>query len=216
VRRPPAGRLIALFVAMAVALGGVVVRLGFLQLRESGAYQELGIEQRLRTEELPATRAEILDRNGSPLALTLEARDVYVNPALVTDPVGEAVQLSTVLGLKSRDVARTLATPDSSFVYVARGVDMDVAQRVADLGLAGIGLLPVHKRYYPGGSIAAQVVGVVNVDGVGITGLELQYDASLAGTPGPTSSSRSTGSSSSRRRPTCRKPFARTTRRAAP
>jgi cell division protein FtsI (penicillin-binding protein 3) len=184
VRRPPAGRLIALFVAMAVALGGVVVRLGFLQLRESGAYQELGIEQRLRTEELPATRAEILDRNGSPLALTLEARDVYVNPALVTDPVGEAVQLSTVLGLKSRDVARTLATPDSSFVYVARGVDMDVAQRVADLGLAGIGLLPVHKRYYPGGSIAAQVVGVVNVDGVGITGLELQYDASLAGTPG--------------------------------
>lgn len=183
-RRPPAGRLIALFVAMAVALGGVVVRLGFLQLRESGAYQELGIEQRLRTEELPATRAEILDRNGSPLALTLEARDVYVNPALVTDPVGEAVQLSMVLGLKSRDVARTLATPDSSFVYVARGVDMDVAQRVADLGLAGIGLLPVHKRYYPGGSIAAQVVGVVNVDGVGITGLELQYDASLAGTPG--------------------------------
>jgi len=55
---------------------------------------------------------------------------------------------------------------------------------VADAALPGIGLLPVEKRYYPGGSIAAQVVGVVNVDGVGITGLESQYDSALAGTPG--------------------------------
>jgi cell division protein FtsI (penicillin-binding protein 3) len=183
-KRPPAGRLIALLVAMVVALGGIVVRLGILQLRESGTYQALGIEQRLRTEDLPATRAKILDRNGSPLAVTLEARDVYANPTLVTDPVGEAVQLSTVLGLRSKDVAQVLATPEHTFVYVQRGVDMDVAARVSDLHLAGIGLLPSEKRYYPSGSIAAQVVGVVDPDGVGITGLERQYDTSLTGTPG--------------------------------
>ena len=173
-----------MFVGMALALGGVVVRLGVLQVRESGTYAALGIEQRLRTEQLLATRAKILDRTGSPLAVTLEARDVYANPALVTDPVGESVQLSTLLGLKSKAVSATLATPDTTFVYVDRGVDMDVAARVADLGLPGVGLLPVEKRYYPGGSIAAQVVGLVNVDGVGITGLERQYDAALAGTPG--------------------------------
>ena len=182
--RPPAGRLIALFVAMALALGGLVVRLGVLQVRESGAYAALGIEQRLRTEQLNATRAKILDRSGSPLAVTLEARDVYANPAMVTDPIGESVQLSTLLGLKSKAVAGALATPDSTFVYVARGVDMEVAARIADLALPGVGLLPVEKRYYPGGSIAAQVVGLVNVDGVGITGLERQYDPALAGTPG--------------------------------
>jgi cell division protein FtsI (penicillin-binding protein 3) len=184
VTRPPAGRLIALFVGMALALGGLVVRLGVLQVRESGAYAALGVEQRLRTEQLNATRAKILDRSGSPLAVTLEARDVYANPSLVTDPIGESVQLSTLLGLKSKGVAAALATPDSTFVYLARGVDMDVAARIADLALPGVGLLPVEKRYYPGGSIAAQVVGLVNVDGVGITGLERQYDAALAGTPG--------------------------------
>jgi cell division protein FtsI (penicillin-binding protein 3) len=184
VKRPPAGRLIALFVVMALALGGIVVRLAMLQVRESGAYAALGVEQRLRTEQLNATRAMILDRTGSPLAVTLEARDVYADPSQVTDPVGESVQLSTLLGLKSKEVAATLATPDSTFVYVARGVDTDVAARVADLGLAGIGQLPVEKRYYPGGSIAAQVVGLVDIDGVGITGLEDQYDTSLAGTPG--------------------------------
>ena len=182
--RPPAGRLVALLAAMAIALAGIVVRLGVLQLRESGAYQELGMEQRLRTDALPATRAKILDRNGSPLAVTLEARDVYANPSLVTDPVGEAVPLATALGLRSKDVARALDTPNSTFVYVARQVDTDVAAHVGELHLAGIGLLPVQKRYYPGGSIASQVVGVVNVDGVGITGLERQYDTSLSGTPG--------------------------------
>ena len=183
-KRPPAGRLIALFVGMSLALGGIVVRLALLQVRESGAYAALGEEQRLRTELLPATRAKILDRTGSPLAVTLEARDVYANPALVTDPVGESVQLSTLLGLRTKDVMGALATPASTFVYVSRGVDMDVATRIAALSLPGIGLLPSERRYYPGGSIASQLVGVVNVDGLGITGLERQYDASLAGTPG--------------------------------
>lgn len=183
-KRPPAGRLIALFVGMTLALGGIVIRLAFLQVRESGTYAALGVEQRLRTEQLTATRAQILDRTGSPLAITLEARDVYADPELVTDPAGEAVQLATALGLKSKDVASKLATPGSRFVYIARGVDLDVAATVEALELPGIGLLASEKRHYPAGALAAQVVGVVNVDGLGITGLEKQYDLPLAGVPG--------------------------------
>jgi cell division protein FtsI (penicillin-binding protein 3) len=184
VTRPPAGRLVALLVGMALALGGIVVRLGVLQVRESGTYEALGVEQRVRTEQLSAHRAEILDRNGSPLAITLDARDVYANPALVTDPVGEAASLAPVLGLDRTDVTAVLRTADTTFAYVDRGVSMDVATQVTDLALPGIGVLPSEKRYYPSGSIASQVVGVTNVDGTGITGLERQYDTSLAGTPG--------------------------------
>jgi cell division protein FtsI (penicillin-binding protein 3) len=169
---------------MVLALGGIVVRLGVLQVRESGTYEALGVEQRVRTEQLSAHRAEILDRNGSPLAITLDARDVYANPSLVTDPVAEAVPLARALGLDRTDVTAVLRTPDTTFAYVVRGVSIDVANQVSDLGLAGIGVLPSEKRYYPSGSIASQVVGVTNVDGTGITGLERQYDTSLAGTPG--------------------------------
>ena len=86
-----------------------------------------------------------------------------------------------MLGLDPADVATTLATSDTTFVYVERGVDLDVADRVAALNLPGIGFLPVAKRYYPAGSLAAQVIGVVNVDGVGITGLERQYDDGARG-----------------------------------
>jgi cell division protein FtsI (penicillin-binding protein 3) len=184
VTRPPARRLVALLVGMALALGGIVARLAMMQVRDSGAYAALGVEQRLRTEQLGARRAEILDRTGSPLAITLDARDMYANPTLVTDPVGEAATLSQLLGVSRSDVLAALTDRQTTFAYLARGVSPDVATSVTDLGLPGIGQLPSERRYYPSGSLAAQVVGVVNVDGVGITGLERQYDSSLSGTPG--------------------------------
>lgn len=181
--RPPAGRLVAVLVAMVVALTGVIVRLSVLQVRESSSYAELGFAQRERTELLPANRGEIRDRSGTPMAMTLEARDVYANPTLVTDPVGEAAQIAPMLGLRPTKVEAALRS-GGTFVYVDRQVDVDAADRLAALHLPGIGFLASPKRYYPAGAVAPQVIGFVNVDGVGITGLEREYNASLAGTPG--------------------------------
>jgi len=183
VTRPPVHRLIAVLVAAMLAMAGIVVRLAVLQVRESGTYAELGSTQRVHTEPLPAVRGEILDRNGVPMALTLEARDVYANPALVTDPQAEAAELAPILGETPRAIASAL-TSSGTFVFVERQVDADVATRIADLNLPGVGLLPVAKRYYPAGPVASQVLGFVNVDGVGTTGLERQYDAELSGTAG--------------------------------
>jgi cell division protein FtsI (penicillin-binding protein 3) len=183
VTRPPVHRLIAALVAAMLAMVGIVVRLAFLQVRESGTYAELGSTQRDHTEPLPAVRGEILDRDGVPMALTLEARDVYANPSLVTDPRSEAAQIAAVLGGSERPI-RAALTSSGTFAYVDRQVDADVAAQLADLHLAGIGFLPVAKRYYPAGPVASQVLGFVNVDGVGTTGLERQYDTDLSGTPG--------------------------------
>ena len=182
-KRPPVHRLVVLLVAVVLAIGGIVVRLAVLQVRESGTYAELGSTQRVHTEPLPALRGEILDRTGVPMALTLDARDVYANPSLVVDAATEAGQIARVLGLKEKDVRAVLSSP-GTFAYIERQVDLNVAQHVADLHLPGIGLLPVVKRYYPAGPVAPQVLGFVNVDGVGTTGLERQYDQLLAGSPG--------------------------------
>jgi len=183
VRRPPVHRLVALLVAVVLAMVGIVVRLAFLQVRESGTYAELGSTQRVRTEPLAAVRGEILDRDGVPMALTLDARDVYANPELVTDPHAEAAQIASILERPERVVEEALAST-GTFAYVERQVDADVAGRIADLHLPGIGLLPVAKRYYPAGPVASQVLGFVNVDGVGTTGLERQYDTELSGSAG--------------------------------
>jgi cell division protein FtsI (penicillin-binding protein 3) len=184
VRRPPAGRLVALLIAMTLALVGVVARLVVLQVGDHQALSAAGLRQRVRPTDLPAERGAIVDRTGAPLAITLDARDVYADPRYVTDPVGQAARIARVLDLRPRDVERKLRTPGATFVYLSRQVDVDVADRLEAMALPGIGFLGVPKRYYPAGALAPQVLGFVGVDSTGLAGLEFEYEAVLAGTPG--------------------------------
>ena len=181
--RPPAGRIVTLFVVLSLALGGVVLRLGWLQFRDADAYAARGLEQRVKTVVLPADRGRILDRTGSPLAISLDAQDVYADPTLVVDPVAEAAVLAPVLELEAPRVQESLEA-DGTFAWIARQVDLETTQQVADLHLAGIGFLPSTRRDYPAGSIAAQILGFVGIDGHGLSGLERQYEQELAGRPG--------------------------------
>lgn len=182
--RPPAQRLVALMGVFVLALGFVIGRLGMLQVRESRAYAAMGQEQRIRVLELPASRGRIVDRVGTPLAMSLEALDVYVDPTQVVDAGAQARLIAPILGLKPAEVRDTLARTDTTFAYLDRHVDREVADRLAELRLPGVGMLPVHKRYYPAGSVASQVLGFVGVDGEGLTGLEMKYESLLAGDPG--------------------------------
>ncbi len=182
-RRRTGRRLIALLALLLVAFGAIAVRLATLQVSDRSNLAAIGFDQRVRRTVLPASRGDILDRHGVPLAITLDARDIYADPSLVTDPEGEAAQIATDLGEKPK-LVRPALEGVGTFAYVARQVDLDVAQRIEALNLPGIGFLPVSKRYYPAGSLAPQVLGFVGVDGSGLAGLEEQYDPELAGTPG--------------------------------
>jgi cell division protein FtsI (penicillin-binding protein 3) len=183
VTRPPLQRLIAMFAGMLLLFGGIVARLGMLQVHDQRQYETLGIDQRQQTITLPAQRGQILDRDGTALAITLPAKDIYANPQLVTDPHAEAHRIASILGLKLSDVVGAL-TVSGTFAYIDRQVDVDLAQQVADLNLPGIESFSVAKRFYPSGSLAPQVLGFVGVDGDGLAGLEAEYDHQLAGTPG--------------------------------
>jgi cell division protein FtsI (penicillin-binding protein 3) len=167
---------------MLFAFGGIGLRLAAIQVGDH-QLSAIGLDQRVRTIDLPAARGRILDRSGVPLAITLDARDLYANPELVTDPEAEAEQIARILGVKPKDV-RSALEADGTFAYVARQVDLDVARQVEDLHLAGIGFLSAPKRYYPAGALASQVLGFVGIDGTGLAGLEEQFDTELAGTPG--------------------------------
>jgi cell division protein FtsI (penicillin-binding protein 3) len=175
---------VALLAAMLLAFAGVVARLTVLQVRDHDALAAQGLRQRVRPTDLPAERGAIVDRTGAPLAITLEARDVYADPRYVTDPVGEAARISRILDLRAREVERLLRARDSTFVYLRRQVDADVAERLERFGLPGIGFLEVPKRSYPAGPLAPQVLGFVGVDATGLAGLEYEYEELLAGTPG--------------------------------
>ena len=107
----------------------------------------------------------------------------YVNPKHVQDKVATAAALAQVLGQPMEVVFESMVAP-GSFGYVARAVDRDVADRIMDLHLQGVGLLPATRRIHPGGDLAANVIGFTGTDGRGLEGVEAAYDQLLAGTPG--------------------------------
>jgi cell division protein FtsI (penicillin-binding protein 3) len=150
---------------------------------QARAYRSFALDQRLHTLTLPASRGRVVDRSGEAMAISLPARDVYVDPRYVTDPWNEAQKISRVLDLRVRDLLPKL-TADTTFVYLARQVELKTTVLLERLHLPGIGFLPTSRRAYPAGPLAPQVMGFVGVDGVGLAGLELEYQGVLSGTPG--------------------------------
>jgi len=186
----PAHRVMAMFVVAALGLATILTRLVVLQVRDANALTSMAVDQRVRDLTLPAPRGTIFDDSGTELAMSLPAKDVYADPQLVRDPAGEAREIAKTLKIKVTPVRKLLATRTDSqgdlihFVYVQRGVALNVAARLERASLPGIGFTSDTRRYYPAGALAPQVLGFVGVDGTGLAGLERQYQQLLRGRPG--------------------------------
>jgi cell division protein FtsI (penicillin-binding protein 3) len=192
-RRRIAGLLAIYLLGMAL-LGGRLVQ---IQVVDSEQYADLSVAQRVRTIELPATRGRIYDRGGDVLATSVDAATIYGDPRAyrprtlpngtvvepAVTPAEAAAALAELLDVDPVLVEARLAS-DAHFVYIARQLDWELGQQVMALELPGIGRLTEPRRQYPGGSLAAQVVGFTGIDGDGLEGLELAYESLLRGTPG--------------------------------
>jgi cell division protein FtsI (penicillin-binding protein 3) len=168
---------------MALSLLAVAGRLIHLQVLKAEAFEDLGAKQRVRRVELPAKRGTIMDRNGVPLAMSVDAAAVYANPQLVGDAQGSAAAIAPLLGLEPAIVQERLLSTQP-FVYIARKVERATAEKVMALKLPGIGTLDEIKRVYPAGPLASQVVGFVGTDNTGLGGLEAGWEQLLAGVAG--------------------------------
>ncbi|NPV60278.1 MAG: penicillin-binding protein 2 [Actinobacteria bacterium] len=166
-----------------LAFSGVAYRLVDLQLVKADRLSALAEDQRYRLADLDPTRGCILDRDGEVLAISKEAYSIYATPYLVEDPEMAAAELSLVLQKPRQELEEKLKS-DGGFVYLERKVSPETAEEIEALGIAGIGLEKESKRYYPQGSLASHVLGYVGTDNVGLSGIELQYDETLAGKEG--------------------------------
>jgi len=165
-----------------VAFVAVVVRLGVVQV-QGRRFAQFGRAQRVHTAALPAERGAILDRNGEALAISTRRRTVWADPQAVRDPAGAARALAPLIHVDESEI-RAKLTSSGGFVYLTRKVEDPVADAVAALRLAGVSLLEEPKRVDPAGTLAAPLLGQVGVDDEGLSGLELQYQKQLTGTPG--------------------------------
>jgi cell division protein FtsI (penicillin-binding protein 3) len=111
------------------------------------------------------------------------ARNVTVDPKLITDPAGTAALLSPILGIPVADIVASV-TVDSRFSYVAKRITPETWKAVSELGIPGVFSEPTTNRVYPNGSLAATVVGYVGAEGTGLGGLEYGLNDQLMGTDG--------------------------------
>ena len=168
----------------AAAIAGIA-RLADYQIFNADRYRSEADARRLSSQVLYAKRGTVYDRNGNVLAQSVECSNVYVNPQLIEKKQrSKAIRaLVDALGV-DEDTVSALVDKDTTFAYVKRQVDQDDAEALMKKGIAGIELEPAVKRVYPYGELASQVLGIVNVDNEGVSGLEKQYDEVLTGTNG--------------------------------
>lgn len=182
--RLPVWRARLVLAALVMAFTILLARALYLQALQTAFLKEKGEARYSRVIEVPATRGRILDRNGEALAVSTPVRSIWAIPADVdAEPAGRR-KLARLLGMEPRELERKLADEERDFVYLRRQVAPEVADNVQALGIRGVYSHPEYRRYYPGGEVAAHVLGFTGVDDAGQEGIELAHQATLAGSPG--------------------------------
>ena len=174
-------------------VAAIVGRLAFLQVAKHDELLRLAQSQQQKTIAIEATRGSIFDRTGQPLAKTLPAESICVNPSKVPDVAVAADILSRVLDLDRKELfdhIQSAKQHKSGFLWVKRKVDPEDATRVRSLNLDYVEFRPETRRFYPRGQMAAHVVGTTGMSGAeatverGTGGIEQSFDDDLAGQPG--------------------------------
>jgi cell division protein FtsI (penicillin-binding protein 3) len=180
-----------LFVAAFIGFWMLVVcaRLIYLQFSQYENLANRARQQQQNEIETSPTRGELLDRQERQLARSVQTVSLFIDPdGLDTATLDRnAQQIAQSLNLKQAELTRDFrkAHDDKKrFVWIARRLDADLANKVVELKLPGVQTQLEPKRYYPNGSLAAHVLGYVGLDGKGLGGVEQFYNAKISGEPG--------------------------------
>jgi len=180
-----------LFVAAFIGFWMLVVcaRLVYLQFSQYDNLADRARQQQQNEIETSPQRGDLLDRQERQLASSVQTVSLFIDPnGLDTATLDRnAQQLARSLNLKQADLARDFRKAHDQkkrFVWIARRLDADVANKVVELKLPGVQTQLEPKRYYPNGSLAAHVLGYVGLDGKGLGGVEQYYNTKISGEPG--------------------------------
>jgi cell division protein FtsI (penicillin-binding protein 3) len=161
----------------------VVGRAFYLQILQHETLVKKADKQHQHRVELTPARGSILDRNGTTLAESIHMDSCYAEPRRIKDVDGTAGVLAPMLGIPKSELVARLSV-NKSFIWIERWLAPEVATRVKNMKLPGIGFAPESKRFYPNMEIAAHVVGFTGRDPNGLEGIELKYDSTILGNTG--------------------------------
>jgi len=179
-------RLLGLLLVLVSLLAVLIVRTGYWSLVEGSRLEDQGEIQWTKDIVVDAARGSILDVNGNLLATSSAANTVVVRPGEVEDADQVADTLSRILRM-DRDQIYEKATDTTKYEkWIKRQITRDQTNAIEKAELPGVAFIDDIKRYYPNNELAAQVIGMTSLDGVGISGAERQYNKYLAGKNGRT------------------------------
>jgi cell division protein FtsI/penicillin-binding protein 2 len=180
-------RLIVLALVFASGAVGLVGRLAYLQIVHHHYYALEAAQEHLSRQTVRPTRGAILDRNGYPLATTLDAYDLYIERHAWQGQASVrqwAEALAPLVNKSVDDIVAGIAAESEGDYTLALGLDYDRGRSIIDLGLPGLKAVPSTRRFYPEGDLASGLLGFTGRDHVGLAGLEADLQEQLAGTPG--------------------------------
>ncbi|WLT30199.1 penicillin-binding transpeptidase domain-containing protein [Geothrix sp. PMB-07] len=180
----------------------ILLRLIWLQGVEHKRYQAKADQQHTTIVPVPPIRGELRDRRGEPLAISIKVESLFVDPRVFYPDFKAGKGEERHWGNPDRKAASEMATKlapileqtkaqvlekllrKKTFVYLERHLPPVKVAAIRALDLDGIEFQPESQRFYPRGSLAAQILGFTNIDGIGQLGIEQTYDKQLSGVKG--------------------------------
>lgn len=187
-------RLLVVFAVFSMAFFGLSLRIGWHQIINGDELTLRAKNQQIKDSVVAATRGDILDRNGNKLAISATSYTLWVRPDYVKDNgktedekekniVSEAMTLAEILEMDYETVKEQI-TSEKKLVKLAKKISLEKSEKIKAADLKGLELVETAARSYPLKAFASQLIGTVNDDNVGNTGLELYYNNYLSGQNG--------------------------------
>lgn len=180
-------RLYVWYGVLLLIIAVIIIRLFYLQIIRHDYYQQAALNDQQKQYTIAADRGVIKAHQGFntvPLVLNEKLYTLYVDPTLVQKPADSALKLTAITKGDPGKYTGLMKAKNSRYEVLAKRLSDDQNKKILALKLPGIGLQAQDYRTYPQGMLAAQVLGFVNNDGVGVYGVEQEFNKQLRGTPG--------------------------------
>ena len=184
------GRILVIGLCFIFCMCFLFGRVAYIQAVHGEEYKKVIANRMINGEtDVEAQRGAIVDRNNKTLATSVLAYNVILSPKDVLTITDENKRqeiyekLAPVVGKTAEEIEKLVeANPTSGYKVLAKNIDTEVGETIGELG--GVSLVKTYIRKYPKETLAAQLLGFYNKDGVGQYGIEQQYETYLAGVPG--------------------------------
>ena len=171
-------RAVILHTAIIFSFILVSLRLADLMIIDHKRLAEKAQQQHVKVEDIQVRRGTIFDRRGRELALNLELESLYCDPEALIADEEDIKRLGSLVNKEPRRILAKI--PDEGrFAWIKRKLSPEVADKVRDLDIEGLGFVTEAKRVYPKGELASHIIGFVGIDNQALEGVELKFNKYL-------------------------------------